>query len=98
MDKFKEMMAGKERLVITYWLWGVVGTMVVSFVLGFIAGLLGLPMVLVMVLVLAYWAPVAMGIWKSSDAYKGNQIWAILAKVAVVLGALSWIWQVTQVI
>ena len=92
MDKFKSMMAGKERLVITYWLWGVVGTLGVSLVLGVLAGLLGMPIMLVYILVLGYWVPVAMGIWRSSSAYKGNQIWAILAKVAIVLGVLNWLY------
>ena len=92
MNKFKSMMAGKERLVITYWIWGVLGTIVVSSVLGVPAGLFGLPVTLVYILVLGYWVPVAMGIWRSSSAYKGNQIWAILAKVAIGLGVLNWLY------
>lgn len=95
MDKFKAMMAGNEQLIITYWVWGVIGTTVVSFLLGTLAGLFGLPLILVYILVLAYWVPVAMGIWRSSSAYQGNQAWAILAKVAVVLGALSWVYQLS---
>jgi len=98
MDKFKAMMAGKERLVITYWIWGVVGTLVVSLVLGFIGGLLELPLIVGMVLTLVYWIPVAMGIWRSSNAYQGNQIWAILAKVAIGLGILSWLWQASTIL
>ncbi len=95
MDKFKSMMAGKERLVITYWIWGVIGTFVVSLILGVVAGLFGLPLMLVYILVLGYWVPVAMGIWRSSSAYKGNQVWAILAKVAVVLAALNWVYTIS---
>ena len=89
MNAFKSMMAGNERLVITYWVWGVIGTFVVSFALGFIFALLGLPLIVAQLVTLGYWAPVAMGIWKSSDNYKGNSLWAILAKVAVVLGLIS---------
>lgn len=98
MDKFKSMMAGKERLVITYWIWGVIGTTVVSFALGFLSGLLGFPLIVALVLTLAYWIPVAMGVWRSSNVYKGNQLWAILAKVAIGLGAISWIYQFTTVL
>ena len=29
------------------------------------------------------------GIWRSSDKYKGPKLWAILAKIAVVLGIIS---------
>ena len=89
MDKFKDMMAGKERLVITYWLWGVIGTMIVSWGLGLLFGTFGLPPMLAPVVTLGYWAPVAMGIWKSSDAYKGPSHWALLAKIAVVLGLIG---------
>lgn len=97
MDKFKSMMAGNERLVITYWVWGVIGTFVVSFVLGFIGGLLGLPLVVAPLLTLVYWIPVAIGIWKSSDNYKGNSLWAILAKVAVVLGVISQLYMLSLI-
>ena len=97
MEKFKLMMAGKERLVITYWIWGVIGTAGVSFALGLLAGLFGLPLILAYLLILGYWVPVALGIWRSSSAYQGNQVWAILAKVAVVLGALSWVYQLSMV-
>lgn len=97
MDKFKAMMNGQERLVITYWVWGVIGTFVISFVLGFLAGMFGFSLLIVYGLTLVYWIPVALGIWRSSDAYQGNKIWAILAKVAIVLGALSWVYQFSLV-
>ena len=29
------------------------------------------------------------GIWRSSDKYKGPKFWAILAKIAVVIGIIS---------
>ena len=28
------------------------------------------------------------GIWRSSDKYKGSKIWAILAKIAIILGII----------
>ena len=93
MEPFKAMMEGKERLVITYWLWGVMFTTGVSFLVGILGVVLGLPFIVLYLLVLAYWIPVAMGIWRSSSAYQGNQIWAILAKVAVVLGGLVWVYR-----
>ncbi len=89
MDKFKSMMAGNERLVITYWVWGVIGTFVISFALTFLFTMLGLPPMIAPLVTLVYWVPVALGIWKSSDNYKGNSLWAILAKIAVVLGLIS---------
>ena len=33
------------------------------------------------------------GIWRSSDRYKGPKFWSILAKIAVILGVLSAIGQ-----
>jgi len=29
------------------------------------------------------------GIWRSADKYKGAKFWAILAKIAVVIGIIS---------
>ena len=29
------------------------------------------------------------GIWRSADRYKGTKLWAILAKIAVVIGVIS---------
>lgn len=97
MNAFKSMMAGNERLVITYWVWGVIGTMVVSYGLGFLFVMLGLPLIVAPLLTLVYWGPVAMGIWKSSDNYKGNSLWAILAKVAVVLGLISQLYMLSMI-
>ena len=97
MNAFKSMMAGNERLVITYWVWGFLGTMIVSFGLGFLFTMFGLPAMLAPLVTLLYWAPVAMGIWKSSDNYKGNSLWAILAKIAVVLGLISQLYMLSTV-
>ena len=96
MDKFKDMMAGNERLVITYWVWGVIGTFIVSWGLMLLFATFGLSPMLAPLVTLGYWAPVAMGIWKSSDNYKGNSLWAILAKVAVVLGLLSQLYMLSN--
>ena len=96
MNKFKLMIAGKERLVITFWIWGVIGIPVFLLLVGVVAWLFGaLPVLFVFILVIGYWIPVAMGVWQSSDTYQGPQIWAILAKVAVALSALNWIYQVS---
>ena len=42
------------------------------------------------------WASV--GIWRSSDNYKGSKIWSILAKLAVILNILVWISLLTMII
>ena len=37
----------------------------------------------------AYEIPVLLGVWRASDKYTGPKVWAVLAKIAVVLG---WFW------
>jgi len=36
----------------------------------------------------AYEIPVIIGTWRAANKYKGSKIWAVLAKIAVVLGAI----------
>ena len=93
MDKFKDMMAGKEKLVITFWGWGFVGGLIFNFGLAFLAGTLGLSLLIAYALTLVYYIPVSMGIWHSSDNYKGNSLWALLAKVLVALGLVGMAFQ-----
>ncbi|MCH7806716.1 MAG: hypothetical protein IH995_06180 [Proteobacteria bacterium] len=95
MDKFKSMVAGKERLIFTFWIWGIIGLLVLLLLIGLLnvafGYQIGWPMILLSFLVLGYWVIVSIGIWRSSSAYKGNQVWAILAKTTVVLAALGFI-------
>lgn len=86
MDMLKKVWEGNERLVLTFWLWGVVGGFIVRFVVFL---LLGSMPVLAGIIVLPYQVFIWVGVWRSSDNYKGANIWALLAKILVVLGVLG---------
>lgn len=89
MNKIKQVFNGDEKLVLTFWLWGFLGSLIWGFLWGFILVAAGMtsPMVISIVgLVYSIFAWVS--IWRSSDKYTGQKIWAILAKVMVVLGVV----------
>ena len=41
------------------------------------------------VLALPWFIFVAIGIWKSATNYKGPKFWAILAKIAIIIGVIN---------
>lgn len=56
---------------------------IISHVVTSIGGL-----VILMLAYTAYEIPVIMGTWRASNKYQGPKIWAVLAKIAVVLGVI----------
>jgi len=81
---FSKLAKGDFGLAKTYWLYGVlVGT-----VINIIAKLIASRAVLLVLLLgyTVYGVPVLLGIWRASDRYAGPTVWAVLAKIAVVLG------------
>jgi len=102
MGTHKSMMAGKEPLFITFWLWGVAGMIVVlmiplAILILLYLALFGEPTLLfslfINLLWLAYGLTVAVGIWRSANAYQGPRIFLNAAKLVVVIGLLFWIQQ-----
>ena len=86
---FKKLMDGDFGLAKTYWLYGfLVGVIfgVVAQVAIYISPILYL---LVFLISIAYYIPLAIGIWRAANRYTGPKIWAILAKIAVILGVLN---------
>ncbi len=85
---FAKLANGDYGLAKTYWLFGVLVDVIVSILAPIIiiesAGALA---ILVLVYT-AYEIPVLMGVWRAANRYAGPKAWAVLAKVAVVLGAL----------
>lgn len=73
----------------TYWLFGVLGNLlfVIPVVLAVAAQSMA-ALILVLLLSITYSLTVAAGIWKASDKYQGAKVWAVLAKIAVILGIL----------
>lgn len=80
---------GDFSLPISYWLFGVLGNAVLSIPIGFTAWLNPILAWTLAAVTIIYGILVNVGIWRSSTKYQGNKIWAVLAKIAVVLGAAS---------
>ena len=90
---FQKLSSGEFGLAKTYWLYGVVVGVVLSLGIRAITSM-GLLTVIVLTYT-AYQTLVLIGTWRASKKYEGWNGWAILAKVAVVLGA---IWLIGTVI
>lgn len=102
IDKYKSMIAGKEPLAATFWLWGVLGMIIVLMLpllilLLLYLALFGEPTLLfslfINLLWLAYGLTVVVGIWRSANAYQGSRIFPNAAKLFVAIGLLFWIQQ-----
>ena len=86
---FEDFWNGDVSLVKSYWLVGVV----LSFAVGFFGALLilgvGLHFNAVYAIIIPWLIYTTVGIWRSSDKYKGPKFWAILAKIAVVISIIQ---------
>jgi predicted branched-subunit amino acid permease len=80
---------GDLSLPMSYWLVGIVFGIIVGFTIGLFVGFSDMPEFAIDVLLIPWFIFIFVGIWRSSDKYKGAKFWAILAKVAVVLGVFS---------
>lgn len=87
----QKLVAGEYGLAKTYWLFGV-GIGFLASVLLQILGAAGAPGGLLGIfgfVAISYNCAVLKGIWEAANRYRGPQVWAILGKVAVVLGAVQ---------
>lgn len=80
------LVRGDFGLAKTYWLYGVLVGLGVNLISRAItsSGML----VLFVVAYAVYEVPVLIGTWRAAAKYSGPTIWAVLAKIAVVLGAI----------
>ncbi len=80
-DPFRKLLDGDFGLRTTYWSFGVG----VGLIIGLTAGLIGVikPFVVAHAI---YSVPLTIGIWRAAGKYAGPKIWAVLAKVAAVVG------------
>jgi hypothetical protein len=84
-DRIGKLWKGELRLVESFWLWGVAGTLVLSFgsqflltqliVGGFVSGLLFFNFLLIG-LGISYLVLISVGIWRSATRYVGNKFWS----------------------
>jgi hypothetical protein len=81
---------GDLSLPMSYWLVGVVFGLVVGFSIGMIAYSMGMPEAAINFLILPWAIYSTVGIWRSSDKYKGSKFWAVLTKILIVIGVISY--------
>ena len=84
---FRFLMAGNFGLAKTYWLFGVLVAAVYYFLMEYIG--YGLLFWIISIPYLFYWVAVSVGIWNAAGKYRGNPIWALLARIAVIFGFWS---------
>jgi len=104
LNLIQRLWRGYVPLVWTYWLFGVVGGMVIF---GFSAysdlfwdSLDDSPAMILLsmftLLGLAYQVLIMVAIWRSADRYQGSSVWRQLAKVAVIMGGIRALLQLVR--
>lgn len=81
---FSKLSSGDFGLAKTYWLYGVVAGIVINLVIQVVPSIGAIAVVLALATV--YQVMVLVGIWRAANRYQGRKVWAILAKIATVLG------------
>ena len=84
---FSRLSSGDFGLAKTYWLYGVVIGVALNMVLKVVTSLGVLAVAIVLVTI--YQAMVLLGVRRAASRYQGWKGWAILAKIATVLGWLG---------
>ena len=84
MKKFFE---GKLSLPMSFWVFGFIG----SVVMGFVGMIITQDMGMTRVVALPWHIFMVIGVWRSSNNYKGTKIFSILAKIMLVIWSLNFI-------
>ena len=84
MKKFFE---GKLSLPISFWVFGFIG----SAVMGFVGMIITQDMGMTRVVALPWHIFMVIGVWRSSNNYKGTKIFSILTKIMLVIWSLNFI-------
>lgn len=84
MKKFFE---GKLSLPLSFWVFGFLG----SAIMGFIGIVLTQDLGMMRVVALPWHIFIVIGIWRSSNNYKGLKVFSILAKVMLVVWSLNFV-------
>jgi len=90
----KSLIKGDYGLAATYWVGGVLGSFIGgnALELSLKTGKLSTIFVVFISLVL-YMTPVLIGVWNAARRYQGKTLWAVLAKIIVVLSCISFLRQ-----
>jgi tetrahydromethanopterin S-methyltransferase subunit G len=84
---FSKLVNGDFGLAKTYWLYGFVVGLIINVLTRIIPSLGALAVILAVAI--PYQIMVLLGVWRAADKYQGRKAWAILAKIATVLGWLG---------
>ena len=79
----KKFFRGEVSLIKSFWMVHIAGGLAVGFVSGFF-----LPFILAIIIALGYTIFSVVGTWRSADKYKGDVVFAYLAKGWIVLQIL----------
>ena len=85
---------GDLSLPMSYWVVGLVLGTIVGILIGILVFALGMPEVMINILIIPWAIYVSVGIWRSSDKYKGPKFWSGLVKVLVIIGIISTVAQI----
>lgn len=89
-EYYNKFINGHLSLPLSFWLVGLFGTILVSFIILLILSSLNiLSNPLLRILGFPYLIIASIGIWQSSDNYKGPKAWSLGAKIIVVLWNLQ---------
>ncbi len=80
---------GQLSLPMSYWGVGVGLGILFGLAVGLFIGMMGMSEDAMYGFLIPFQIFTVVGIWRSSNNYRGPKFWAILAKIAVVLGVLS---------
>ena len=86
---FHKFWDGELPLVQSYWVVAWLISIPVGLVIGFVTTILGFPANTLFAFFIPWYVFVIVGVWRSSDRYKGPKFWAILAKIAMILSVIS---------
>ncbi len=82
---FKKFIDGDLSLALSFWVFGLIGIAL----LGLMVTLILPKMIFVRLITYPYLIYASIGIWRSSNNYKGLKVFSILAKIMIVIWNIS---------
>ena len=84
-NHLKKFFNGDLSLPYSYWAVGVLISFGVGFIAGFLSMLLMKGLALAYLIIVIWQIFITIGIWRSSDKYKGPKFWSYLAKIMMIV-------------
>lgn len=94
MGFIKTVWRGDAGLAMTYWVWGtLVGLLIAAASIPLASAESTFLAVLYVAFAILHAIWVSFGIWRSAGRYQGNRIWATLARLGVIVGAVRSVYE-----